>query len=667
MRKTLASTGVAVLLVGLGIGLTPTANAEPTRNAPKPDPATALARAEKALDQHQSAVRSTDAENYTATRTIIDNDGGSHVRYNRTYKGLRVLGGDFVIHNAPGGAFAGASVAQPTAITVGTTPKLTAAQAKAAATKAFSGKIDKISAPELIVDASEATPRLAWETKIDGVKADQTPSLLSVVVDASTGAVLDKTDKVRHIEGSGASVYSGTVPVDTTQSGSTFSMVDPSHGNGRTCDLNGGTSTCTTFTDPDNSWGNGATSNRQSAGVDAHFGAAKTFDYFKNVHGRNGIFGNGAGVPSRVHYGNAYVNAFWDGAQMTYGDGASNARPLVSLDVAGHEMSHGVTEALSGLAYSGDAGGLNEATSDIFGNMVEFYAATSADPGDYDVGEKINIRGNGTPLRYMYNPNLDGSSDTCWTSATPGKDPHYSSGPGNHFYFMLAEGSGATAYGTSPVCGGAPAVTGIGRDKASKIWYRALDVSFTSTESYAKARVDTLAAAAFLYTQCGTEYKAVQAAWNAVTVARASTEPICSGTPSPTVSPTTTPPARRPPSPTTSPGGSYFENANNVNITDNGTVTSNLTVARAGNAPTALKVGVDIKHTYRGDLVIDLIAPDGSAYRLKNSSGSDSADNVITTYTVNASTEAANGVWKLQVRDAYAADTGYIDKWSLQF
>ncbi|MFC7615955.1 proprotein convertase P-domain-containing protein [Actinokineospora soli] len=87
----------------------------------------------------------------------------------------------------------------------------------------------------------------------------------------------------------------------------------------------------------------------------------------------------------------------------------------------------------------------------------------------------------------------------------------------------------------------------------------------------------------------------------------------------------------------------------------------------SGNAPSALQVGVDIKHTYRGDLVIDLIAPDGTAYRLKNSSSSDSADNVITTYTVNASSEVANGTWKLQVRDVYSADTGYIDAWSLQF
>lgn len=74
---------------------------------------------------------------------------------------------------------------------------------------------------------------------------------------------------------------------------------------------------------------------------------------------------------------------------------------------------------------------------------------------------------------------------------------------------------------------------------------------------------------------------------------------------------------------------------------------------------------MNIVHTYRGDLVIDLLAPDGSAYRLKNSSTSDSADNVNATYTVNVSGEAADGIWRLQVRDTYSADTGYINTWTL--
>lgn len=119
----------------------------------------------------------------------------------------------------------------------------------------------------------------------------------------------------------------------------------------------------------------------------------------------------------------------------------------------------------------------------------------------------------------------------------------------------------------------------------------------------------------------------------------------------------------------TPPTGTVFSNAANVSVPDNGAaVTSSVAVTgRTGNAPSALKVGVDIKHTYRGDLVVDLLAPDGTAYRLKNSSSSDSADNVIATYTVNASAETANGTWKLQVRDVAAQDTGYIDSWQLTF
>ncbi|MFC4854197.1 M14 family zinc carboxypeptidase [Actinophytocola glycyrrhizae] len=117
------------------------------------------------------------------------------------------------------------------------------------------------------------------------------------------------------------------------------------------------------------------------------------------------------------------------------------------------------------------------------------------------------------------------------------------------------------------------------------------------------------------------------------------------------------------------PAGPSFENAANVNIPDAGSaVTSSVAVTGvAGNAPSDLQVHVDIKHTFRGDLVIDLLAPDGTAYRLKNSSTSDSADNVLATYTVNASSEVANGTWRLQVRDTYRADTGYIDLWRLTF
>jgi len=116
-------------------------------------------------------------------------------------------------------------------------------------------------------------------------------------------------------------------------------------------------------------------------------------------------------------------------------------------------------------------------------------------------------------------------------------------------------------------------------------------------------------------------------------------------------------------------GGTTFTSTSAVSIPDNGAaIESPITVSgRSGNAPSALQVGVDITHTYRGDLVVDLVAPDGSTYRLKSASSSDSADNVIATYTVNASGETANGTWKLRVQDTAAQDTGRVNSWKLTF
>ncbi|MFJ8664482.1 M28 family metallopeptidase [Streptomyces sp. NPDC093600] len=119
----------------------------------------------------------------------------------------------------------------------------------------------------------------------------------------------------------------------------------------------------------------------------------------------------------------------------------------------------------------------------------------------------------------------------------------------------------------------------------------------------------------------------------------------------------------------TTPPGPVFENTADVSIPDNGAaVTSTVDVTGVtGNAPSTLKVDVNIVHTWRGDLVVDLVAPDGSVYNLKPYSSSDSADNVIATYTVNASSEVANGAWKLRVQDRAAQDTGYINSFKLTF
>ena len=393
-------------------------------------------------------------------------------------------------------------------------------------------------APELVVYAAGATPRLAYDVVTSGVRADQTPSRIHTIVDANTGATLSAWDDIETADGTGKSMYSGTVAITTSGSGSSYSMTDGAHGNGSTTDLKGATSgNGTVFTDADNVWGNGSTSDRATAAVDAHYGAAATWDYYKNVHGRNGIFNNGTGVRSRVHYGNAYVNAFWDGAQMTYGDGSGNAHPLTQLDVAGHEMSHGVTENSAGLAYTGDAGGLNEATSDIFGTSVEWYENSASDVPDYLLGEKIDINGNGTPLRYMDKPSKDGrGSVDCWSTSTKNLDPHYSSGVGNHWFYLASEGSGAKTINgvsyNSPTCNGST-VSGVGRDAAAKIWYRALTTYMVSSETYPQARNSTIKATIDLYGASSTECAKVAAVWSALSVAEG-TAKCSTTTPTPT-------------------------------------------------------------------------------------------------------------------------------------
>ncbi|MEU0163592.1 M4 family metallopeptidase [Streptomyces sp. NPDC006261] len=585
---------------------------------------------------------------------VQDQDGTTHTRYERTLDGLPVLGGDLVVQENTAGRTLSvtkasrATTAQLKAVglTADVAPAAAEKQALGAA-KAEGSKATKAEkAPRKVVWLGGGSPQLAYETVVGGLQHDGTPNELHVITDAASGEKLYEWQAVHN--GTGNTQYSGQVTLGTAPS---YTLTDTARGSHKTYNLNRGTSgTGTLFTNSTDVWGNGTPQNLETAGADAHYGAALTWDYYKNVHGRNGIRGDGVGAYSRVHYGNNYVNAFWQDSCfcMTYGDGANNAKPLTSIDVAAHEMTHGLTSVTAKLVYSGESGGLNEATSDIFAAAVEFHANNPQDQGDYLVGEKIDIRGNGTPLRYMDKPSRDGNSKDYWYSGIGGVDVHYSSGPANHWYYLLSEGSGTkTINGVSydsPTSDGLP-VTGIGRDKASLIWFKALTTKFTSTTNYAAARTGTLAVASELYGATSPEYAAVAHAWAGVNV------------------------GARPGGGDPDPGGKVFQNNTVVNIPDAGAaVTSAVNVTGiAGNAPSALKVDVNISHTYRGDLVIDLVAPDGGTFRLKNSSSSDSADNVAATYTVNASSKVANGEWKLKVQDVARYDTGRINSFKLTF
>ncbi len=460
------------------------------------------------------------SDSFKVKDLVVDADGSQHVRFDRLFKGLRVIGGDFVVHLGADGQYRDVSLSLAQRLDLDAKAPLGSREAAAKAFAAFPHRDGKVDTQSLVVYARDGRPQLAWDVVVKGVQADSTPSVLHVLVGAQ-GRVLDRWDDIKTADdvGQGKTLYAGNVPLhdNVNAAGTKFTLKDKTRGKHYVVDMRHTTGVETLYKDTNNVWGNNAESDGQTVAADAAYGQNMTWDYYKNVHGRNGIADDGRGYYSRVHYSNNYDNAFWDGSRMTYGDG-NFFNPLVSLDVAGHEMSHGVTEHTAGLIYSGESGGLNEGTSDIFGSMVEFYAANANDPGDYLIGEKLS----GTPLRNMINPSTDGASADCWYSTVGNLDVHYSSGVANHFFYLLAEGttngspSKTCVAGNTRVATGTGTVAGIGRAKAEQIWYKALSTYMTASESFAKARTDTVKAATDLYGAGSAEVAAVNAAWTAV-------------------------------------------------------------------------------------------------------------------------------------------------------
>ncbi len=459
---------------------------------------------------------------------------------------------------------------------------------------------------------------------------------------------------------------------------------------------------------------------------DAHYFGKVVYDMYNDYVGVPPLTFQ---LTMRVHYSNNYQNAFWDGSAMTFGDGGSTFYPLVSLDVSSHEVSHGFTEQNSGLIYSGMSGGINEAFSDIAGEAAEFFMHNTNDflvgaqifKGSGALRYMNNPPQDGSSIDNAanFNSNMDvhyssgvynkafyllalkpgwstkqafqvfaRANQLYWTPSvgfnqgacgveTAATDLAFTTADVTAAFTAVGvtcgdpDGGGGTDVDGGPLSNGV-AKTGISATTGNSVIYQMAVPSGASNLTFAMAGG---IGDADMYVKFGSPptdssydcrpYTGGNAETCNMPTAQVGTYHVRLRAYSSYSGVSLTG------SYSTGGGGGgtqVYTNSTPVNIPDRKMITSTISVGgRSGNAPTTSKVGVNITHPNRGDLRIVLIAPDGSQYVLKAAASSDTADNVIATYTVNLGCEALNGNWKLQVTDTIRRNTGKLNSWSLEF
>jgi bacillolysin len=425
-----------------------------------------------------------------------DELGLTHIRFEQRWHGLSVFPGGLIVHlDRAGNVYLMDGAYVPT-------PRLKVAapivQAEEAAVRARAvapgGGTARLSSPELLVYApGNRPPRLAWRIEVVGRPEDAA----AFFIDAVNGALLASIPLVmtENVSGSGINLFGQTIPLNVWHEGSTFLMIDtskPMFKNG--CNVDDLKQGCGAIyvgdanhtppnSSPDSSQANisqvsssSSTSWTPADAVSAASNFSKVFDYYRQVHNRNSIDGNGGNILAITRLGVNYQNAFWTDAinGMFFGDAEKYPG---SLDVVGHEMTHGVTSKTAGLVYQDQPGALNEALSDIFGEMVENFATGS---NDWLIGSQI------TPLRNMANPAQFGDPATMSQYVTTTSDHggvHTNSGIINHAYYLLVQGEPGA----------------IGHADAEKIFYRALTMHLTKNSQFLDARLAAIQSADELF------------------------------------------------------------------------------------------------------------------------------------------------------------------------
>ncbi len=445
-----------------------------------------------------------------------DKLGMMHYRFRQTHNGHVVNNGVYYIHTMNGNVISANGEFYPN-IEVDATPIITPVGAIQIGknhihSHHWAWPANQFPVPELRIQLSkDGIYHLTYKTDIYSAEPLDRQWLMIDVID---GNIVESFNRIHNqdVPGEAHCRYHGvqSILVDSTGP-SSYRLRESTRGGGvETYDLNEGTNygSAVDFTDSDNIWD--STADFDDAALDAHWGTEMMYDYMFNVHGHESYDGNGAPMLSYVHYSSGYVNAFWDGTRMTYGDGDGiEFFPLTSTEVVGHEIMHGVTEYTAGLIYSGESGGLNESYSDVFGVLLDYQINPST--ANFRMGDDFMT--NGLGFRNMSDPNEFDNPDTYLGDFWNNGGVHNQSGVQNFWFYLISQGGTGTNDN-----GDDYTVNAIPMASAADILFRSLSTYLTPGSPYSDARFYGVQSATDLFGDCSDEVINVTNAWYAVGV-----------------------------------------------------------------------------------------------------------------------------------------------------
>lgn len=434
-------------------------------------------------------------EQASVKRVSVDKLGEAHSRIDQFYDGIPVFGAQSIVHLNPDGSFKAVTDRFVRGINVETTPRVREHEAIEIAVDAVGGSNEITAAPksELVLVRYEGADHLAYKVQLERLLPGRDPSAPLVFVDAKGGKVFWQIETI-----------------ETARNRKTYTS-------GTRTRLPG-----TLLRTEAQAPVSDAVANQ------AHDNAGATYDYYSAVHGRDSFDGAGAIITSSVHYDRNYVNAFWNGTQMVYGDGNGvDSGPLTVLDVVGHELTHAVTQFESALIYSNESGALNEALSDIFGASIESYREGAVSANTWKIGEQCWTPAiAGDALRYMNDPEAAGDKDyypTRYTGTSDNGGVHTNSGIANLAFYLMVAGGPHPRGKTTVVVPALDSNPSTSLQKGAAIFYRANTVYLTPGSNFSDAYAQTVQAAKDLYGASSSAVASVQAAWDAVGVPRPAT------------------------------------------------------------------------------------------------------------------------------------------------